>query len=275
MGHLPNVFRDINRVAKEVVWCVRVSLARPGQIDYRIYCDVGNVDTQWSGVTGHRFSQDTLGGFSRRKTRKTRFASIRGGVAGADDTAPTRFNHRGHKLLPKMQQRHGIDLKILPESLGVHVEEVAKSATHCVVYHHLRVTQGVPDGIKNRVQRGGVSNVTGVSFAVRQFRCERVHDGTLASQHGNLVVIGKSADDGASRSGAYAGYQADGFGQNVVSMLKTRWCLAGLRRPSRPQLADGQLLAPSGRCGADPKCNISEATPSQMLSRVAAISPLG
>jgi hypothetical protein len=141
MSHVPHLRCNVARLDEEIVGRVWPHLAGPFEVDHRVDNDVGNMDPLWSEFMCNRLGEDPLGGFGWRKTGKTGLAAQRRRVAGGDDHAVTRFDHRRRRPANEMQQGHDVDLEVPLEDGRVDLQEVAEDAANRVMDDDLRVTE--------------------------------------------------------------------------------------------------------------------------------------
>src|SRR3979411_3206561 len=106
MGYVPYLRCNVARLDEEIVGRVWPHLAGPFEVDHPVDDDVGNMDALWSELTRDRFGEPPLGGFAWRKTGKIGLAAQRRRVAGGDDHAATRFDHRRRRPANEMRQGH-------------------------------------------------------------------------------------------------------------------------------------------------------------------------
>jgi hypothetical protein len=114
----------------KIVRHVWMQLAGPFEVDHCVDNDVGNMDALWSEFTCDRFGEDPLGGFGWRETSKIGLAAQRRRVAGGDDHAVTRFDHRRRQPANEMQQSHDVDLEVSLEGGRVDLLEFAEDAAN-------------------------------------------------------------------------------------------------------------------------------------------------
>src|SRR4030088_3312540 len=112
MGYVPNLRCNVARLDEEIVGRVWAHLAGPFEVDHRVADDVGNMDALWSELTRDRFREHPLDGFAWRKPGKIGLAAQRRRVAGGDDHAATRFDHRRRRPANEVQQGHDVDLEV-------------------------------------------------------------------------------------------------------------------------------------------------------------------
>src|SRR3546814_8644763 len=89
-----DVVGDRRRRNEEVVGLVGQAFALPGQVDYRIDNEIGDMHALGPKIARQRFRQDALRGLGRREARETRLAAQGGGVAGDEDRTSTRLSYR-------------------------------------------------------------------------------------------------------------------------------------------------------------------------------------
>src|ERR1700716_1079245 len=225
----------------KIVRHVWMQLAGPFEVDHCVDNDVGNMDALWSEFTCDRLGEDPLGGFGWRETSEIGLAAQRRRVAGGDDHAVTRFDHRRRQPANEMQQSHDVDLEVSLEGGRVDLLEVAEDAANRIMDDDLRGTEIVSDaagGLRHLMRVGhiGGEGVRSGSFV------RKLHQTLFgACDHGDFIVpFGEAPDYGGARSGTNAGHQRYLFGHARMSW---EWAARRSRTKSRRSLPKNSSLS--------------------------------
>ena len=98
MDDVEDLVGDRGRLGEELVGLVGGQQgAGAWLVDQRVDGDVGDMHALLSQVAGERLAEDALRRLGRRENRRVFLAPVSRGVAGGDDGAPPRRDHRrGH-----------------------------------------------------------------------------------------------------------------------------------------------------------------------------------
>ena len=162
-------------------------LPRPRQIDDRIDHDVGDVHPLRPEVARHRLGQDALRRLGGREAGEVRLSTQRRRVAGRDDGAGTRLDHRRREPAGEMQQPHDVDAEVLLEHRRVEVEKVRERAADGIVDQHRRRPELAPHGLDRRVHLRGVADVADDAARSGDLPLERRQPLAIARQHRDAI----------------------------------------------------------------------------------------
>src|SRR3546814_17671713 len=89
-----------------------LAFALPGQVDYRIDNEIGDMHALGPKIARQRFRQDALRGLGRREARETRLAAQGGGVAGDHQSTLAGGDHPPRRQPRGLQKRPRVVFKI-------------------------------------------------------------------------------------------------------------------------------------------------------------------
>ena len=179
----------------------------------KVYSRVGELPNEAGGTRYHivRACEDSLRRLSRRKARELRLPAKRRRVPRDNNGSLPRFDHRWRQSPGQIQKRHRVDLEVLIQHRGVHLEERAEGAAHGVVdedrWRAELGTHSFDRGVELRL----VGHVAGIATRVFDLALERGQSLPVPGEHRHRVATaGESASHRGSGARAYAGDQRDG-----------------------------------------------------------------
>ena len=197
---MPDLVRDGGGFDEEAVGGVRVTFARPGDVDDGVDHDIGDVDALGASVARDRLGEDALRRLGGREAGELGASALGGGVAGRDDRA------RALSTIPAPTVARG---KAGPScwsgsSVGVpriDAVEGAEGAAHGVVHQDRRRAHVASQGGKRGVDLRFIRDVAGVSPGMLDIPLQRRQALAIAGEHGDGVTAGgKPAHNRAART---------------------------------------------------------------------------
>src|SRR6202165_3147700 len=192
---VPEFVGDRGWLDKEFIRRFAKTFAHSRHVDYGIDENVGHVDAARSEIARDRFRQNALGGLGRRKAGEVRLAAKRGGVAGDENRALARLDHRRRHFARQIQETHDVHSKIMFELLRVDFEKGSPASSHRIVDEDIRDAVQFAD-VGNRVRDLALAgNVADHRVGVWQLSLKRTNAIRRTGQSDDAKSAGRETPD--------------------------------------------------------------------------------